>query len=152
MGQIKNIKLHIVTDIKCIKSVWGRTNIFKSFTRRNKVIFFVSSSAFVVGSCVISPPSIAPHDPPVLTKHEDWGTEPNKGTSSTVCAYDVVAVRSLSPRVPLTVNQSVRVSTKSSSNVAHDPKLRRELVDWQGLCEYSTPTGYAKIPRTCTTK
>merc|ERR1711973_503926 len=125
MGQIKNIKLHIVTDIKCINSGWERTNIFKNFTRRSKVIYFVSSSAFDAGSCVISPPSIVHHDPLVLTKHEDSATEPNKGTSSTVCAYDVEVVRSRSPRVQLMVNQSVRVSTRSSSNVAHDPKQRR---------------------------
>merc|ERR1711962_612007 len=135
MGQIKNIKLHIVTDIKCINSGWERTNIFKNFTRRNKVIYSVSSSAFDAGSCVTSPPSIAPHDPPVPTKHEDSATEPNKGTSSTVYAYDVEDVRSLSPKVPLTVNQSVRVSIKSSSNVVHDQRQKRELADWLVLSE-----------------
>merc|ERR1711973_788331 len=131
MGQIKNIKLHIVTDIKCIDSGWERTNIFKNFTRRSKVIYFVSSFAFDVGSCVISPLSIVLHDPPVPTKHEDSATEQNKGTSSTVCVCDVVAARSLCPREQLTVNQNVRVSTRSSSNVVHDPKQRRELDDWQ---------------------
>merc|ERR1711973_253975 len=120
MGQIKNIKLHIITDIKCISTRWVRTNTSKNSTRRNKAISFASSSASGVGSCVISLPSIVLRDPLVLTKHEDWVTEQNKDTSSPVFAFDVVGARSLSPRVQLTVNQNVKESIKSSSREVLD--------------------------------
>merc|ERR1712126_414937 len=129
MGTDKNIKLHIVTDIKCISTRWVRTNTSKNSTRRNKAISSASSSASDVGSCVISLPSIVLRDPLVQTKHEDSATEQNKDTSSTVCAFDVVDARSLSPREQLTVNRNVKVSIKSSFNVVLDPKPRREQED-----------------------
>merc|ERR1711962_1476801 len=130
MGQIKNIKLHIVTDIKNLETQrWVRTNTSKNSTRRSRVICFVSCSVFDVGNSAILLPFIVPHDPLVLTKQEDWGTEQNKGMSSTEFDYDVVDVRSQSLREPLTVNQNVRVSTKSSSNGVLDRKPKRELDD-----------------------
>merc|ERR1711962_1642768 len=119
MGQIKNIKLHIVTDIKVYHSTlsrWAHTNTYKNCTRKNKAICCASCSASDVGNSVTLLPSIAHHDPPVLTKQEDLATEQSKGTSSTEFDYDVVDVRSLSPRVPLMVNPNARVSTKSSSS------------------------------------
>merc|ERR1711962_1847543 len=134
MGQIKNIKLHIVTDIKNLETQrWVRTNTSKNSTRRSRVICFVSCSVSDVGNSAILLPSIVLHDPLVQTKQEDWGTEQNKGTSSTEFDYDVEDVRSQSPREQPTVNQNVRVSTKSSFNVVLDQRQRRELVDWQVL-------------------
>merc|ERR1712189_47229 len=89
-----------------------------------------SCSESDAGNSAISPPFIVLRDPPVPTKQEDWDTEPSKGTSSTVFAFDVVDVRSLSPKVQLTVSQNVRVSTKLTSNVVLDLKLRKEQGDW----------------------
>merc|ERR1711962_67740 len=136
MGQIKNIKLHIVTDIKNLETQrWVRTNTSKNSTRRSRVICFVSCSVFDVGNSAILLPSIVLHDPLVQTKQEDWGTEQNKGTSSTEFDYDVEDVRSQSPREQPTVSQNVRVSTKSSFNVELDRKQKRELGDWLVLSE-----------------
>merc|ERR1712126_763320 len=117
MGQIKNIKLHIVTDIKVYRnssSRWVRTNTYKNCTRKNKAICCVSCSVSDAGNFVILLQSIVLRDPPVPTKRDDWATEQNKVTSSTEYDCDVVVVRSPSQRVQLTVNQNVRVSTKSS--------------------------------------
>merc|ERR1712189_132970 len=125
MGQIKNIKLHIVTDIKLIKM-----GAYKYCTRKNKAICCVSCSVSDAGNFVILLQSIVLRDPPVPTKRGDWATEQNKVTSSTEYDCDVEVARSPSLREQLTVNQNVRVSTKSSSNVALDLKLKRELADW----------------------
>merc|ERR1712212_889042 len=132
MGQIKNIKLHIVTDIKKAQR-WVRTSTSKNYTRRNRATCFASSSASAVGNCDISLPSTAPPDPHVLTKPRDWDTEPSKDTSSTESAYDEEAVRSPFQREQPTVNQSVKGSTKSSFSVVLDPRLRREQVVWLEL-------------------
>merc|ERR1712013_308011 len=136
MGQIKNIKLHIVTDIK--RAI---INTYKNCTRRNRATCSASSSVFDVGNSVISPPSTVPRDPHVPIKLDDSGTVPSKGTSSTVSVCDVVDVRSPCQRVLRTVNLNVRVSTKSSSSVVHDRRLRRELVVWRELFVCRVLTG-----------
>merc|ERR1711962_526136 len=108
----------------------GAYKYLQELYKKNKAICFVFSSVSDAGNFAILRPFIEPPDPHVLIKLEDWGTAPNKGTSSTVSVCDVVDVRSLFPRVQLTVNQNVKVSTKSNSNVVLDPKLKKERVDW----------------------
>merc|ERR1712113_514071 len=116
-------------------SGWVRTSTYKSCTRRNRVIYFASCSESDAGNFVILLPSIELRDPRVPIKHDDWGTEPSKDTSSTVFVCIVVAVRSPYQRVQPTVNQNVRESTRSNFSEAFAPKLKKELVDWRGLSE-----------------
>merc|ERR1712113_65208 len=115
-------------------SGWVRTSTYKNCTRRNRVIYFASYSESDAGNCVILLPSIELRDPRVPIKHDDWDIEPSKDTSSTAFVCAVVAVRSPYQRVPLTVNQSVKESTRSSSNEVFVRKLKNVLVGWPVHC------------------
>merc|ERR1712142_289812 len=133
MGQIKNIKLHIVTDIKTYLrtlSRWVLTNTYKNCTRRNRAISYVSCSVSAVGSSAILLPFTVRPDPPVPTKPRGWATGPSRATSSTESAYDEGAERSPSLREQLTVNRNAKVSTRSSFSVVLDPRLRRGQEGW----------------------
>merc|ERR1712212_1119095 len=155
MGQIKNIKLHIVTDIKTYLrtlSGWVHTNTCKNCTRRNRAISYVSCSVSDVGSSAILLPFTVRPDPRVPTKRSDWATGPSRATSSTESAYDEVAERSPCLRERRTVNLNAKVSTKSSFSVVLAQRLRREQEGWLEPFVCLVRTGYVRIPHTCTTK